>query len=134
MDKILTNLEKRVQRKHNNAVVIVAEGVCGGQEFVDRMLQLGESRIKLEVRLTVLGHVQRGGAPTHFDRLLASRMGEMAVLALQHGETGCMVALSQGKMQLRDFDQILSRKKTLPADAIRLARNIGIEIGDAVEL
>ncbi|MEM9445295.1 MAG: 6-phosphofructokinase [Verrucomicrobiota bacterium] len=134
MDKILASLERRVQRKHNNAVVVVAEGVCGGQEFVDRMLQLGENRIKLEVRLTVLGHVQRGGAPTHFDRLLASRMGEMAVLALQHGETGCMVALSQGKMQLRDFEHILGRKKTLPADAIRLARNIGVEIGDPVEL
>jgi 6-phosphofructokinase len=82
---------------------------------------------------TGLGHVQRGGTPTHYDRLLASRMGEMAVLALQSGERGSMVATVNGKMQLRDFDEILSKRKQLPADSIRLARNIGIELGDAVE-
>jgi 6-phosphofructokinase 1 len=60
-------------------------------------------------------------------------MGEFAVLAMAQGESGCMVALSAGKMQLRDFDQIIGKRKQLPADAIRLARNIGIEIGDVVE-
>jgi 6-phosphofructokinase 1 len=89
--------------------------------------------VKQEVRLTVLGHIQRGGTPTHYDRLLASRMGEMAVLALQSGESGSMVSTVNGKTQLRDFDEILDRHKALPGDAIRLARNIGIELGDVVE-
>jgi 6-phosphofructokinase 1 len=44
-----------------------------------------------------------------------------------------MIATVNGKMQLRDFDDILDRRKALPADSIRLARNIGIEIGDVVE-
>ena len=57
----------------------------------------------------------------------------MAVLALMSGETGAMVATVDGKSRLRDFDDILSRRKALPSDAIRLARNIGIEIGDVVE-
>ena len=60
-------------------------------------------------------------------------MGEMAVLALTSGEKGSMVATVNGKIQLRDFDEILDKRKLLPGDAIRLARNIGIEIGDAVE-
>jgi 6-phosphofructokinase 1 len=133
MENIITNLNRRMERKHNNSVIIVAEGVCSGQDFMKHLEESGQGRFQQEVRLTVLGHVQRGGVPTHYDRLLATRMGEFAVLALMHGETGSMVGLVQGKMQLRDLDQILGKKKALPADATRLARNMGIEIGDAVE-
>ena len=131
LDSIARVLHRRFDNQHNNSVIIVAEGVCQGAEFMKRLLDTG--KVKQEVRLTVLGHVQRGGTPTHYDRLLASRMGEMAVLALMSGERGCMVATVNGKMQLRDFDDILSRRKGVPSDAIRLARNIGIEIGDVVE-
>jgi 6-phosphofructokinase 1 len=131
IDKIVQVLHHRFDSQHNNSVIIVAEGVCQGSEFMRRLLASG--KVAQEVRLTVLGHVQRGGTPTHYDRLLASRMGEMAVLALQSGERGSMIATVNGKMQLRDFDDILDRRKALPADAIRLARNIGIEIGDVVE-
>jgi 6-phosphofructokinase 1 len=131
LEKIAHVLDRRFDNHHNNSVIIVAEGVCPGTEFMSRLMELG--KVKQEIRLTVLGHVQRGASPTHYDRLLASRMGEMAVLALQSGERGSMVATVNGKMQLRDFDEILSKRKQLPADAIRLARNIGIELGDAVE-
>ncbi|MEM6820446.1 MAG: 6-phosphofructokinase, partial [Verrucomicrobiota bacterium] len=136
IDKVMDSLNRRIQRKHNNSVVIVAEGVSSGADFTERMEEARSNHpdFRQEIRLTVLGHVQRGGAPTHFDRLLASRMGEFAVLALAHGESGCMVASVGGKMQLRDFDQVLGKKKSLPADAIRLARNLGIEFGDTVEL
>jgi 6-phosphofructokinase 1 len=131
IDKIVQVLHSRFDSHHNNSVIIVAEGVCQGSEFMRRLL--ADGKVKQEVRLTVLGHVQRGGTPTHYDRLLASRMGEMAVLALLSGERGSMIATVNGKMQLRDFDDILDRRKALPADSIRLARNIGIEIGDVVE-
>jgi len=135
MNQVMEALNRRIKRKHNNSVVIVAEGVCSGDEFTRRMEEARETHpdFKQEIRLTVLGHLQRGGAPTHYDRLLASRMGEFAVLALAHGENGCMVATVGGKMQLRDFDQILGKKKPLPADAVRLARNLGIEFGETVE-
>jgi 6-phosphofructokinase 1 len=129
--RIAEELDKRSNAKHNASVILVAEGVCQGADFMQRLVEVG--KVKQEVRLTVLGHVQRGGTPTHYDRLLASRMGEMAVLAMISGEKGSMVATVNGKMQLRDFDDILERRKGLPGDAIRLARNIGIEIGDVVE-
>ncbi len=129
--KIAQVLHNRFNNRHNNSVILVAEGVCGGAEFMQRLIEIG--KVEQEVRLTVLGHVQRGGTPTHYDRLLASRMGEMAVLALLSGERGSMVATVNGRMQLRDFDDILDRRKGLPGDAIRLARNIGIELGDVVE-
>lgn len=131
MENIVQVLERRFTANLNASVIIVAEGVCQGAEFMQRLVDI--NKVKQEVRLTVLGHVQRGGTPTHYDRLLASRMGEMAVLALISGEKGSMVATVNGRMQLRDFDDILDRRKSLPGDAIRLARNIGIEIGDVVE-
>ena len=131
MDSIVRVLHERFDSHHNNSVILVAEGVCQGAEFMERMVTTG--KVKQEVRLTVLGHIQRGGTPTHYDRLLASRMGEMAVLALMSGESGSMVSTVNGRTQLRDFDEILDRRKALPGDAIRLARNIGIEFGDVVE-
>lgn len=131
MENIIQVLDRRFTANHNASVILVAEGVCQGAEFMQRLLDIG--KVRQEVRLTVLGHVQRGGTPTHYDRLLASRMGEMAVLALTSGEKGSMVATVNGKMQLRDFDEILDRHKGLPGDAIRLARHIGIELGDVVE-
>lgn len=133
MKSIIEVLHHRFHNNHNNSVIIVAEGVCSGEEFVRRLNEAGQGKIEQEVRLTVLGHVQRGGVPTHFDRLLASRMGEMAVLALTQGERGVMVGQTNGRMQLRDLDEILGKRKDLPADAIRVARNLGIEIGDVAE-
>lgn len=131
MDSIIHVLDRRFTNNHNASVIIVAEGVCQGAEFMERLVSTG--KVRQEVRLTVLGHVQRGGTPTHYDRLLASRMGEMAILALMSGESGSMVATVNGRIQLRDLDDILDRRKGLPGDAIRLARNIGIELGDVVE-
>ena len=129
MAAIVESLNRRVLKKHNNSVVIVAEGVCSGQEFMDKLKREGAELINKETRLTVLGHVQRGASPTHFDRLLASRMGEYAVLAITQDQTGSMTSLVNGRVQLRTFTEILGRKKDLPADAIRLAKNLGIEIG-----
>ena len=120
LDKIVEVLDRRFDAQHNNSVILVAEGVCQGAEFMNRLINTG--KVKQEVRLTVLGHVQRGGTPTHFDRLLATRMGEMAILALRSGERGSMVSSINGKMQLRDFDDVLSRHKPLPLETIRLAR------------
>ncbi|MDR0533010.1 MAG: 6-phosphofructokinase [Verrucomicrobiales bacterium] len=133
IERIIETLNRRMQRKHNNSVIVVAEGVCTGQEFMDELLAAGRDRLDQEVRLTVLGHIQRGGSPTHFDRLLGSRMGEFAVLSLLQGETGAMVATVGGTMRLRNFDEILGKKRALNADAIRLAKNLGIEIGDVTE-
>jgi 6-phosphofructokinase 1 len=131
IDSVVRVLDHRFSARHNNSVIIVAEGVCEGSKLLERLVATG--KVRQEIRLTVLGHIQRGGTPTHYDRLLASRMGEMAVLGLISGESGSMVSTVNGRTQLRDLDEVLARRKGLPGDAIRLARNIGIEIGDVVE-
>lgn len=133
LQRIIDRLAERFAHAHSNSVIIVAEGVCSGEEFMRRLEIEAAGTIKQEIRLTKLGHVQRGGTPTHFDRLLGARMGEMAVLALSQGERGVMVGHAGGKMQLRGLEEILGRKKALPGDAVRLARSLGIEFGEAVE-
>jgi 6-phosphofructokinase 1 len=129
IEKIVENLTRRRLRRHNNSVVVVAEGVCTGQDFMNRLLAAAGDRLDQEVRLTVLGHVQRGGSPTFADRYLASRMGEFAMLALNQGEHGSMVGLIRNRMNLTDLQTLAGRRPPLPADAIRLARNLGMEIG-----
>ena len=129
MDQIVENLTRRRLRRHNNSVVVVAEGACSGQEFMDRLKKAGGDKLQQEIRLTVLGHLQRGSPPTFSDRFLATRMGEFAVLALNQGEHGSMVGLLRNRMHLTDLNEIKGHRPPLPADAIRLARNLGMEIG-----
>ncbi len=131
--RIIDTLEKRFANKHNNSVVIVAEGVMSGAEFMQQLQDHARAikkNVQQELRLTVLGHVQRGGIPTHYDRLLASRMGEKAVQALLQKHSGKMIAQRGNEIVLLDLSEILDRPNPLPQDAIRVARNLGIEIGD----
>jgi 6-phosphofructokinase 1 len=94
----------------------------------------GDNVLQQEVRRTVLGHVQRGGSPSHYDRMLATRMGELAVMGLLQSETGTMASLRDGKVTLVDLEYVLSRKRPISPTLTRLAKNMGIEFGDAVEV
>ncbi len=135
MPRILDLLANRYRNRLNDSIIILAEGVCDADTFIKHMQEVqGENVLKQEVRKTVLGHVQRGGRPSHFDRLLASRMGELAVISLLSGERGSMVALNRGRLTLVDLEKVCTMKKRLPNDIIRLARHLGIELGDVVEV
>ncbi len=135
MERIVSVLHKRFQDSKDNSIVILAEGVCGAQEFMDRMQQaMPGGEFEQEVRITVLGHVQRGGIPTHFDRMLGARFGELAVMGLLQQETGCMTALNKGRTTLVELNQVIGKKKHPAPELMRLARNLQIEFGDAVEV
>jgi len=134
-ERIREVLHYRYRDAFDNSIVILAEGVCSADEF-ERQL-LGEDRqhplIEQEVRKTVLGHVQRGGSPSFRDRLIASRMGEFAVLGLVSGESGFMVGLRKNRLTLTPFEEVIGRHNPITSDTIRLARHLGIEIGDPRE-
>lgn len=136
MPRIIDMLANRYRNRLNDSIILLAEGVCDADEFIKKMQgdPSADQLVKQEIRKTVLGHVQRGGRPTHADRLLASRMGELAAMALLQGERNSMVALQKGKLSLIDIEKVCSTKKHLPDDLIRLSRSLGIEIGDPVEL
>ena len=135
MERIIEVLHRRYQDAMDNSIILLAEGVCGAQTFMERMkAAVPSGEFEQEIRITVLGHVQRGGVPTHFDRMLGARFGEMAVMGLLASETGCMTALSKGRTTLIDLDQVIGKKKHPAPELIRLARNLQVEYGDAVEL
>ncbi len=87
---------------------------------------------KKETRSVVLGHLQRGGAPTSFDRVLATRFGAMAVELVKRGEFGTMVAFAPPDIVARRLDEVVGRIKTVPMDSDLLltAKALGVTFGD----
>lgn len=144
--------EKIVEREQNGrpfSIVVVAEGAkpAGGELTVmerelGRMERLGgvgekvcnalETLTGKEARSVVLGHLQRGGTPTSFDRLLSLRFGAAAVRALDEGQSGIMVALDPPTVNYVPLAQATKRMKTVPldCDTILTARDLGISFGD----
>jgi 6-phosphofructokinase 1 len=85
-----------------------------------------------ETRSVVLGHLQRGGAPTSFDRVLATRFGGKAVELIKRGEFGTMVAFAPPDIIARRLDEVVGRTKTVPPDSDLLltAKALGVTFGD----
>ena len=85
-----------------------------------------------ETRSVVLGHLQRGGAPTSFDRVLATRFGAMAVELIKRGEFGTMVAFAPPDIIARRLDDVVGKTKTVPmdSDVLLAARALGVTFGD----
>jgi 6-phosphofructokinase 1 len=103
-----------------HGMVVVAEGAnLSCNEISDYLVQ---HDIGFEVRITILGHVQRGGGPTAFDRLLATRMGVAAVQALIDDNAGTMVALSGNVIVLKPLDEIIGKQRPINPQFVELAQ------------
>jgi 6-phosphofructokinase 1 len=112
--------KKLLQEKERgkiNCIVVVAEGAASAYTVARHL----EHRIGYETRITILGHIQRGGSPTAFDRLLASRMGVAAIDSLMKGESYVMTALQSGSIVTVKLDEVLKAKKKLDMDLVKLA-------------
>jgi 6-phosphofructokinase 1 len=85
-----------------------------------------------ETRSVVLGHLQRGGAPTSFDRMLATRFGAKAVDLVKRGKFGTMVAFAPPNIVARRLEDVVGKTKTVPldSDVIQTARAMGVTFGD----
>lgn len=99
-----------------NCIIVVAEGAASAYTVARHM----EHRIGYETRITILGHIQRGGSPTAFDRMLASRMGYYAVEFLKEGASKEMVALQSSKITKVPLNKVLSEKKKLDTKLIKI--------------
>ncbi len=99
-----------------NCIIVVAEGAASAYTVARHM----EHRIGYETRITILGHIQRGGSPTAFDRQLASRMGYYAVEFLKEGVSNEMVALQASKITKVPLDKVLSEKKKLDSKLVKI--------------
>ncbi len=90
-----------------------------------------KKRVDLEVRCTVLGHIQRGGSPCAFDRVLGTRLGSHAVKAAAEGRFGTMVALRTPSIVLVPLSELAGKVRSVPADSqlVQCAESIGINMG-----
>ena len=104
LDQICKDLRRRYQEKRTNSIILVAEGAGRAQDIADQI----KDRIGFETRVIVLGHYQRGGSPTVFDRVLGARFGQGAVAALLDGDGGKMVGLQGSEIVLTDLEKVTS--------------------------
>jgi 6-phosphofructokinase 1 len=122
----LTDLCKKLnyarQRGKTHSLIIVAEGVMPVAELSAQLKDTGG----YDARITVLGHIQRGGSPSSFDAVLASRLGGGAVEALLAGETGAMVGRTSGKIITHPLQFAWEESKSLDEDMMSLVEMLGI--------
>lgn len=122
MSEIIARLKRGQERGKKHSIIIVAEGVGSGFEFGDKI----KEEINVDTRVTVLGHIQRGGSPTGFDRVLASRLGAKAVDLLLDGKAGVTVGIEKNELVYNDIDEVLSRTHTIDMDMYKLSQQLSI--------
>lgn len=122
MDQIISRLNRGHDRGKKHSIIIVAEGVGNGFAIGKKI----QEATSFETRVTVLGHIQRGGSPTAFDRVLASRLGAKAVELLLDGQAGKAVGIESNKLVSYDIDIILQKKHMLDKEMYQLAQELSI--------
>ena len=110
------------ERGKKHAIVVVAEGARHNARALAQYFRENEKRLGFDLRVTQLGHVQRGGSPGAFDRLLATRLGAEAVRQLAAGESGVLVGQLKGAVASTPFDDLVGRSKSLDPALFALAR------------
>jgi 6-phosphofructokinase 1 len=120
-EQIARDLRLAYDRKKQHAIVVVAEGAEYNADALTKYFKEHEERLGFELRATKLGHVQRGGTPGVFDRLLATRFGAAATEALEQGQHGVLVGLLKGAIALTPLADAATRQKELDKSLFELA-------------
>lgn len=120
----LLGADKETSKKSN--LIVVAEGSrIGDANTLAR--KVAERSSYFDIKVTILGHLQRGGAPTYFDRVLASKMGIAAVEGLMAGQKDVMVGIKDNKIVYNDFNTIMAQKHhEIDSESLRIAKILSI--------
>ncbi|MBI1193769.1 MAG: 6-phosphofructokinase [Bacteroidetes bacterium] len=125
LDKLIAVLERGMQNNKSSILVIVAEAGKSGRTF-----QIAEEVNRrfsyYEAKVTILGHLQRGGSPTCFDRVLASRLGVAAIETLLAGKTDVMVGRTARKVKATPLSKIIKQEKEIDKELLRVAEILAI--------
>lgn len=120
LEEVANTVADAYKRGKTHAIIIVAEGYQ--IQISDLARQIDAMDIGFTTRVTLLGHIQRGGKPSVFDRFLATRFGVKAVEFLMDGQTGVMTALNGREMEPISLKQVVSHKKEINPEYIEMAR------------
>ena len=121
-EEVAQALRAGYQRGKTNGLAVVAEGARYDAEALVAYFREHRQEIGFELRATTLGHVQRGGAPTAYDRLLGTRLGAGAVQALDCGERGVVVGMLNGQVTSTPYAAVVGRQKPIDPTLFELAR------------
>lgn len=119
--EIANKIEAAYEKGKAHAIVIVAEGAEYNAEKLSNYFKDHEDTIGFDLRVAILGHIQRGGTPSAYDRILGSRLGSGAVGALASGITSVLTGWNQSKVTYTPLSEVVSNQKVLDKSLIELA-------------
>jgi 6-phosphofructokinase 1 len=118
--EIALHMKGNFQNGKRHGIIVVAEGVGSGESIARQITE----HSGIEPRVTVLGHIQRGGSPTHNDRVLASKLGDYAVQKLIEGDSGKALGIVKGEFAATDIEIVCSTKKSFDLEMYDLAKRL----------
>lgn len=121
-DKMIARLNRGQSRGKKHSIIVVAEGVGRGFDYAKNI----EEATGMETRVTVLGHIQRGGSPTANDRVLASRLGAYAVDLLLEGKEGVVVGIKRNELVDYDINSIANKETGIDLGMYKLSEELSI--------
>ncbi|MCV9933225.1 6-phosphofructokinase [Flavobacterium sp. LS1R47] len=121
LDRLLESLQKSKASGKSSSIVVIAEGDKIGKNVFELKDYVEANLPEYDVRVSVLGHMQRGGSPSCFDRVLASRLGVRAVESLLEGKSNYMVGLQNDKVTLTPLEQAIKGKSEIDRELLRVS-------------
>jgi 6-phosphofructokinase 1 len=117
----LKGIQEAYEKGKAHAIVVVAEGAKYNAQKLDEYFTENRERLGFDLRVAILGHIQRGGNPGAFDRILASRLGAHAVRQLLEDEPGVLMGLIKSQIVPTPLEEVVSNKKGLDLKMFELA-------------
>ena len=125
IDELIARLDVGAENNKKSSLVVVAERGKSGSVW-DIANQVKEKAPYYDIKVTILGHLQRGGSPTYFDRVLASRLGVAAVEGILEGKRDVMIGVKDNQVVYVDFDVVDSQRHEIDEESLRLAKILSI--------
>ena len=121
LERLLESLRRSKSSGKSSSIVVIAEGDKIGKNVFELKDYIEENFPEYDIRVSVLGHMQRGGAPSCFDRVLASRLGVKAVESLLEGKTNFMVGILNDKIELTPLEQAIKGHSEIDKELLRVS-------------
>lgn len=121
LERLLDSLKKSKASGKSSSIVVIAEGDKIGKNVFELKDYIEEHLPEYDVRVSVLGHMQRGGAPSCFDRVLASRLGVKAVESILEGKSNYMVGILHDKIALTPLEQAIKGSSEIDQELVRVS-------------
>lgn len=126
LDRLLESLKKSKASGKSSSIVVIAEGDKIGKNAFELKDYVEENMPEYDVRVSILGHMQRGGAPSCYDRVLASRLGVKAVESLLEGKSNYMAGVLRDEIELTPLEQAIKLKSQVDKELIRVSDIVSI--------